>query len=79
MLKKFSGVVISDKMDKTGVLFIKTLRVHPLYRKKYYHRKKIKFHDEKKVCKIGDYVSIEYCRPISKHKHFRFLKILEKK
>ncbi len=62
------GVVVSDKMDKTIVVAIKTKVRHPLYGKMVNRTRKFKAHDEKNECGIGDTVKIMETRPISKDK-----------
>lgn len=77
MIKKtFQGVVLSDKMDKTIVVSVVKIKVHPLYKKRYKKRKKFKVHDEKNQAKIGDRVIFEFCRPLSKNKKWRLVKII---
>jgi small subunit ribosomal protein S17 len=79
IIKTLQGTVVSDKMDKTVVVLVKRFVKHPKYGKYMSYSKKYKAHDENKSCKIGDTVSIEECRPISKDKHFRVLKANEAK
>ncbi|MDR1867866.1 MAG: 30S ribosomal protein S17 [Treponema sp.] len=75
--KEFVGIVKSNKMDKTIVVSVETLTLHPFY-KKYVNRiKKVKAHDEKNEAKIGDRVCIVGCRPLSKEKCWRLVSILE--
>ncbi|MBI2113295.1 MAG: 30S ribosomal protein S17 [Candidatus Wildermuthbacteria bacterium] len=62
------GIVVSDKMAKTIVVQVKTLKEHPKYKRRFWTSKKYKAHDEKKEYKIGDEVKIQECRPISKEK-----------
>jgi small subunit ribosomal protein S17 len=76
--KMFTGVVISDKMDKTIVVKVETLKQHPKYKKYVKRAKKYKVHDEKQEAKIGDIVLIGETRPISKTKYFELIKIVEK-
>jgi len=64
------GVVISDKMDKTIVVLVERLKQHSRYKKRYKVHKKYKAHDSENKYKIGDKVSIQECRPISKDKHW---------
>lgn len=64
------GTVVSDKMDKTVVVEIVTLKTHPIYKKKYKSSKRYKAHDEKNEFKIGDKVAIVECRPYSKDKRW---------
>lgn len=68
-----SGVVVSDKMDKTIVVRVDRFIKHPKYKKYYLSSKRYKAHAPEKKYKIGDKVRIEECRPISKDKHFRVL------
>ena len=72
------GVVVSDKMDKTIVVAIKTKVRHPLYGKMVNRTRKFKAHDEKNECGIGDTVKIMETRPISKDKRWRLVEIVEK-
>lgn len=72
------GVVVSDKMDKTIVVAIKTKVRHPLYGKMVNRTRKFKAHDEENACGIGDTVRIMETRPISKDKRWRLVEIIEK-
>ena len=72
------GTVISDKMDKTIIVQIRTAKAHRLYKKTAQHRTKFKVHDEKNECGVGDLVRITETRAISKEKHWRLLEIVEK-
>lgn len=72
------GVVVSEKMDKTIVVAIKTKVRHPLYGKMVNRTRKFKAHDEKNECGIGDTVKIMETRPISKDKRWRLVEIVEK-
>jgi small subunit ribosomal protein S17 len=78
MRKVRVGVVVSNKMDKTIVVSIENKIPHPLYKKIVVKSKKFKAHDEKNECNIGDVVEIVETRPLSKDKHFRLLRIVEK-
>lgn len=62
------GVVVSDKQDKTVVVSVERQVMHPVYKKFVKKSKKFAAHDENNQYKVGDRVSIEECRPISKHK-----------
>jgi small subunit ribosomal protein S17 len=64
------GVVVSDKMDKTIVVAVETLKTHPKYRKKYRSTKKYKAHDGENKYKVGDVVEIVPCKPMSKDKNY---------
>ena len=76
--KTRTGVVVSDKMDKTIVVAIKTKVRHPLYGKMVNRTRKFKAHDEKNECGIGDTVKIMETRPLSKDKRWRLVEIIEK-
>ena len=72
------GVVVSDKMDKTIVVAIKDNVQHPLYKKIIKKTVKLKAHDEKNECGLGDRVKVMETRPLSKDKRWRLVSILEK-
>ena len=72
------GIVVSDKMDKTIVVAVKDSVKHPLYKKIMKRTVKFKAHDENNECGIGDRVTIMETRPLSKDKHWRLVKIIEK-
>ena len=76
--KTRTGTVVSDKMDKTIVVVIKTKVRHPLYGKMVNRTRKFKAHDENNECKIGDTVGITETRPLSKDKRWRVSEILER-
>ena len=78
MRKTRIGVVVSDKMDKTIVVAIRTRVKHPLYGKIMNRTSKIKAHDEENQCGIGDTVKIMETRPLSKDKHWRLVEVIEK-
>lgn len=67
------GKVVSDKMDKTIVVAVESLKTHPKYLKKYRSTKKYKIHDEENKFKVGDVVEFVQCRPISKDKSHKVL------
>lgn len=73
-----TGVVISDKMDKTIVVASKFKEKHPIYGKFVSKTKKYHVHDEKNDCHMGDTVMIMETRPLSKTKCWRVLKIVER-
>lgn len=72
------GRVVSDKMDKTIVVAVETLKRHPLYGKRVKTSKKFKVHDENNECRVGDMVKIMETRPLSKEKRWRLVEIVEK-
>jgi len=73
-----TGKVIGDKMDKTIVVAVENNVKHPLYKKIIKRTYKLKAHDEKNECKIGDRVRVMETRPISKDKRWRLVTVLEK-
>jgi small subunit ribosomal protein S17 len=73
-----SGKVVSNKMDKTGVLATESVTAHRLYGKTLKKTKKYKFHDENNECQIGDLVEVEETKPYSKEKTWRLIRIIEK-
>ena len=64
------GVVVSDKMDKTVIVAVDTLKTHPKYKKKFKSTKKYAVHDEANSCKVGQTVEFISAKPISKKKRF---------
>ena len=78
MRKTRTGVVVSDKMDKTIVVAIRTRVKHPLYGKIMNRTRKFKVHDEENQCGMGDTVRIMETRPLSKDKRWRLVEIIEK-
>ncbi len=71
-----TGVVISNKMDKTVVVEVSRTVVHPVYKKYVRRRKRFMAHDEENRCNIGDQVMIVETRPLSRHKNWRVRKII---
>ncbi|HJX60161.1 MAG TPA: 30S ribosomal protein S17 [Thermodesulfobacteriota bacterium] len=74
--KTLTGVVWSDKMEKTVIVMVNRLVLHPVYKKYIRKRKKVKAHDEKNECRIGDKVLLIETRPFSKEKRWRVKEIL---
>ncbi len=72
------GKVVSDKMDKTIVVAVADRVKHPLYKKIIKRTYKLKAHDEKNECGIGDRVRVMETRPLSKDKRWRLVEIIEK-
>ena len=72
------GLVVSDKMDKTVVVAIVDNVKHPLYKKIVKRTVRLKAHDEKNECRVGDRVEVMETRPLSKDKRWRVSEILEK-
>ena len=78
MARTLTGVVSSDKRDKTITVMITSRETHPLYRKQYTITRKYTAHDEKNEAHEGDTVMIEETRPISKTKTWTLVKVVEK-
>ena len=76
--KERSGVVVSDRMEKTVVVSLERTVMHPKYKKFLRRRTKVKAHDEKNQCHIGDRVLIVECRPLSRDKRWRVSKVIER-
>ena len=76
--KERTGVVTSNKMDKSITVAIKWKEKHPIYGKFVNKTKKYHAHDEKNECNIGDTVKIMETRPLSKTKRWRLVKIIER-
>lgn len=72
------GIVVSDKMDKTIVVAIETMTLHPIYKKRVKKTTKFKAHDENNVASAGDKVKIMETRPLSRDKRWRLVDIIEK-
>ena len=71
--KKFNGIVVSDKQDKTIVVSVDSVKIHPKYKKRYTLSKKYKVHDEENKFKVDDKVSFAECRPLSRDKRWRVI------
>ena len=76
--KTRTGVVVSDKMDKTIVVAIRDNVKHPLYNKIVKKTYKLKAHDEKGDAHIGDTVKVMETRPLSKDKRWRLVEVIER-
>ncbi|MBQ7037560.1 MAG: 30S ribosomal protein S17 [Clostridia bacterium] len=76
--KTRTGLVVSDKMDKTVVVAVEDNVRHPLYKKIVKHTVKLKAHDENNECRVGDRVMVMETRPLSKDKRWRVDHIIEK-
>jgi small subunit ribosomal protein S17 len=76
--KERSGIVSSNKMDKTITVAVKWKEKHPIYGKFVNKTKKYHAHDEKNECNIGDIVKIMETRPLSKTKRWRLVEIIER-
>ena len=78
MAHTLQGIVSSDKRDKTITVSIVSRETHPLYRKQYTKTRKYTAHDEKNEAHKGDRVEIVNCRPLSKTKSYKLVKVLER-
>ena len=76
--KTRTGIVVSDKMEKTIVVAIEDNVRHPLYKKIVKRTMKLKAHDEANECRVGDRVEVMETRPMSKDKRWRVVTIIEK-
>ncbi|WP_374686137.1 30S ribosomal protein S17 [Promineifilum sp.] len=76
--KRLVGVVTSDKMDKTIVVSVATVKRHPIYGKVISRARKYKAHDENNECRVGDRVEIIESRPYSREKRFALVNVLER-
>ena len=76
--KERTGVVVSDRMQKTVVVTVERTVMHPRYKKILRRRTKVKAHDERGECHVGDRVLIVECRPLSRDKRWRVSKVLER-
>ncbi|MCS7228868.1 MAG: 30S ribosomal protein S17 [Candidatus Kryptonium sp.] len=72
------GRVVSNKMNKTIVVAIERKVMHPIYKKVYVRTTKVMAHDENNECNIGDIVKIMETRPLSRHKRWRLVEIIER-
>lgn len=72
------GTVVGDKMDKTVVVRVERLVMHPVYKKYTKRRAQYKAHDEKNECRVGDRVEIIETRPLSKEKRWRVFRLIER-
>jgi small subunit ribosomal protein S17 len=75
--KHKTGIVVSDKMEKTIVVRMDRSSKHPVYNRIMSKSTKVMAHDEKKEAKVGDKVSIEETRPLSKNKRWRLIEVLK--
>ena len=76
--KTRTGIVVSNKMQKTIVVEVRTKTKHPLYGKIISRTKSLKAHDENNECNTGDFVRVMETRPLSKHKRWRLVEIITK-
>jgi small subunit ribosomal protein S17 len=76
--RTLQGRVVSDKMEKGVTVLIERRVKHPIYGKFVRKSTKVHAHDENNECRVGDVVVVEQCRPISKTKTWRFVKLIER-
>jgi small subunit ribosomal protein S17 len=76
--KERSGIVVSDRMQKTVVVSVERNVMHPRYMKIRRRRTRVKAHDQNNQCHVGDRVLIVECRPLSRDKRWRVSKVLER-
>jgi small subunit ribosomal protein S17 len=76
--KERAGVVLSARMQKTVVVSVERTVLHPKYKKILRRRTRVKAHDERGQCHVGDRVLIVECRPLSRDKRWRVSKVLER-
>jgi small subunit ribosomal protein S17 len=72
------GRVVSDKMDKTVVVELERRFSHPIYRRTVRRTSRIKVHDERNECRVGDVIRVMETRPLSKEKRWRLLEVVRK-
>ena len=71
--KKFAGIVVASSMDKTVVVRVDRVKIHPKYKKRFTVSRRYKVHDEKNQFKTDDKVEFVECRPLSKEKRWRVI------
>ena len=76
--RTLTGTVVSSKMDKTICVRVDRLLKHPTYGKYVRQKTKLLAHDEKNECREGDTVAISECRPLSRHKSWRLVRVIER-
>lgn len=76
-IKELVGLVTSDKNDKTRTVTVETVKMHPLYKKRYKTTKKYYVHDEENASKEGDTVRVRQCRPLSKKKRWLLVAVVK--
>lgn len=78
MSKILSGVVVSNKSNKTIIVLVETRKTHPIYKKQYTRSRRIAAHDENNSVQVGDRVNIVETRPISATKRFKLVEVVAK-
>ncbi len=77
-IRRVTGRVVSNKMDKTVTLLVERLVRHPVYGKYIKRSTKLHAHDERNECQEGDLVAVEQCRPLSRTKSWRVVQVVER-
>jgi small subunit ribosomal protein S17 len=72
------GTVVSNKMNKTIVVAVESLKKHRIYKRTYKQTKRFQAHDEENICQVGDIVRIEETRPLSKMKRWRLVEVVKR-
>ena len=76
-IKELVGVVVSDKTDKTRVVYVRTVKMHPIYKKRFVVRKKYYIHDENNSSKVWDEVRFRETKPMSKLKRWKLVEVIK--
>ncbi len=76
-IKELLWEVISDKTDKTRTVLVKTVKMHPLYKKRFIVKKRYYAHDENNISKLWNMVTIRECRPVSKLKKRKLIEVVK--
>jgi small subunit ribosomal protein S17 len=76
-IKELTWEVVSDKTDKTRTVLVKSVKMHPIYKKRFVVSKKYYIHDEKNESKIWDNVRFRECKPLSKNKRWNLVEIIK--
>jgi len=77
-VRTLTGLVVSDKMEKSAVVKVERKVRHPLYGKYIRRSTKLHIHDENNECRAGDTVSIKQCRPLSKNKSWTLVEVVDR-
>ena len=78
LVRTLAGRVVSDKMEKSAVVLVERRVRHPLYGQYIRRSTKLHIHDENNECKVGDTVTIQECRPISRTKSWKLVEVVER-
>lgn len=75
-IKELTGEIVSDRVDNTRTVLVRTVKTHPLYKKRFVVKKKYYAHDDKNESKMWDKVLIREDKPVSKLKRWKLIKVL---